>query len=70
MRNFLNDVLGVRPRSKEFLIWVSVNIVIVLVGSQQQKLDFNHSGCYWAGILGKHICPYPYCIVDLIAEKF
>ena len=37
MRNFLNDVMGVRPRSKEFLIGYPLTLVMFYFGATRGK---------------------------------
>lgn len=37
MRNFLNDVLGVRPRSKEFLIGYPLTLLLFWLGASSRN---------------------------------
>ena len=37
MRNFLNDVMGVRPRSKEFLIGYPMTLLLFWLGASKRN---------------------------------
>ena len=37
MRNFLNDVMGVRPRSKEFLIGYPLTLLLFWLGASKRN---------------------------------